>query len=152
MASLYKVGMSVKDFSEAASYYHTMYENKVKLSDNDIADMKSHLAIMEESIFCYTYAELQHNLTRVINETDNEKIKSNLNNFIKNYLDGHQVDVNVTFVAPKKTTTAVDDENKVRIKEKPDITLDSLKADLSNKKKVEKDINIKSKNRDDLER
>lgn len=35
---------------------------------------------------------------------------------------------------------------------KPSFTKDSLKADLSNKKKVEKDINIKSKNRDDLER
>ena len=152
MSSLYKVGMSIKDFSETASYYHTMYENKIELNDNDIANMKSHLAIMEESIFCYTYAELQHNLTRVINNTDNEKIKNNLNNFIKNYLDGHQVDFNVSFIAPKKTTQTLADENKVIIKEKPDITLDSLKADLSNKKAAEKDINIKSKNRDDLER
>lgn len=135
--SLYKVGMSIQDFTKTASYYHTMYENKAELSDNDIANMKSHFAIMEECLLANTYDELKKSLLRVLEEEDSPKIKENLTKFINTYLEGHQIDVNIHFIEPQTTTVVDSDDNRFRIKEKPDFTIDSMKKELFEKKSVE---------------
>lgn len=88
MKTLYKKGMTVEEFKQAADEQGAiLWEVQMYLNEAGKASADTHYIISWEATFSETVEELIDNLNEHIEkEHVNDRVKKNLKNFIKNFL------------------------------------------------------------------